>query len=325
MKTLHWVAALATLAIAATTFAATASAQATRTWVSGVGDDANPCSRTAPCKTFAGAISRTAVLGEINCLDPGGFGALTITKAITIDCTGVEAGVLVSGTNGFVVQAAATDVVVIKGLDIEGLGPPAGALNGIKINSAQTVIIDRCIIDGFGSNNGTDGDGIFVSSNTNIRVMVIDTRIANNANAGILVKPTSGLVGLEFNNLTIANNTFGVAIDGTGAGGAYTGNINGVVRNSVIDGNTSNGISINNVGGSAGNLTLLLDTDAEAGSSVGLLDAGGSTAMLVSNSTVTTNSTGLSTISGGLIYSYGNNRVNGNFTDGSFTSSAALR
>src|ERR1700744_1393105 len=74
--------------------------RASRTWVSGVGDDANPCSRTAPCKTFAGAISKTATAGEINVLDPGGFGALTITKAITIDATGVEAGVLVSGTNG---------------------------------------------------------------------------------------------------------------------------------------------------------------------------------------------------------------------------------
>src|ERR1017187_9679473 len=83
---------------------APAQAQASRTWVSGVGDDANPCSRTAPCKTFAGAISKTAVGGEINCIDPGGFGALTITKAITIDCANTEAGVLVSGTNGITVN-----------------------------------------------------------------------------------------------------------------------------------------------------------------------------------------------------------------------------
>jgi hypothetical protein len=65
-----------------------AQAQATRTWVSGVGDDANPCSRTAPCKTFAGAISKTAPCGEISVLDPGGFGAVTITKSITINGTG---------------------------------------------------------------------------------------------------------------------------------------------------------------------------------------------------------------------------------------------
>src|SRR5215471_7877015 len=77
-----------------------ASAQASRTWVSGVGDDANPCSRIAPCKTFAGAISKTAPNGEINCLDPGGFGAVTITKSITIDCSGTFGSVLAALTNG---------------------------------------------------------------------------------------------------------------------------------------------------------------------------------------------------------------------------------
>src|SRR5438309_12103895 len=98
-----------------------AHAQATRTWVSGVGDDANPCSRTAPCKTFAGAISKTAAAGEINCLDPGGFGAVTITKAIAISCEIGTAGVLVSGTNGIIVSAGPNDAVVLQGLDFEVL------------------------------------------------------------------------------------------------------------------------------------------------------------------------------------------------------------
>src|SRR5580692_2858583 len=111
-------------------FSAPAHAQATRTWVSGVGDDANPCSRTAPCKTFAGAISKTAAGGEINVLDPGGFGAVTITKSIQIRSESVEAGVLVSGTNGIVVSAAASDKVLLEGLDIEGLGT---GLNGVQI------------------------------------------------------------------------------------------------------------------------------------------------------------------------------------------------
>src|SRR6266576_2121330 len=81
-------------------FATLTQAQATRTWVSGVGDDANPCSRTAPCKTFAGAISKTAAGGEISVLDPGGFGAVTITKSITIDGTGNLGGILAAGTTG---------------------------------------------------------------------------------------------------------------------------------------------------------------------------------------------------------------------------------
>src|ERR1700731_787501 len=102
--------------IIATLFFVPAKAQATGTWVSGVGDDVNPCSRTAPCKTFAGAISKTATGGEINVLDPGGFGAVTITKSITISSERFEAGVLVSGTNGIIISAGAGDTVVLRGL-----------------------------------------------------------------------------------------------------------------------------------------------------------------------------------------------------------------
>src|SRR5678816_997792 len=80
------------------------NAQATRTWVSGVGDDANPCSRTAPCKTFAGAISKTATNGEINCLDSAGFGAVTITKSITIDCHTEHGGILSLNVNGVIIN-----------------------------------------------------------------------------------------------------------------------------------------------------------------------------------------------------------------------------
>src|SRR5436305_9470787 len=140
---------LSTLAVLFAIFAATvpANAQATRTWVSGVGDDANPCSRTAPCKTFAGAISKTASGGEINVLDPGGFGAVTITKSITISSEGFEAGVLVSGTNAIVVNALATDTVVLRGLDIEGLGT---SLDGIKVLGALGALhAAKCTVNAF--------------------------------------------------------------------------------------------------------------------------------------------------------------------------------
>ena len=99
-----------------------ANAQATRTWVSGVGDDANPCSRTAPCKTYAGAISKTAAGGEISTLDPGGFGALTITKAMTVNGDGTLAGILNAGVSGIIVNAGANDVVYIRNLSINGAG-----------------------------------------------------------------------------------------------------------------------------------------------------------------------------------------------------------
>src|SRR6266571_6275535 len=127
--------------------------QASRTWVSGVGDDANPCSRTAPCKTFAGAISKTAPGGEIDALDPGGFGAVTITKAITIDGGGGQvASIQVSGTNAIVVQAGPNDIVTLRNLRINGLGT---GLNGIRFLSGAAINIQNCYIFGF-TNNGID-------------------------------------------------------------------------------------------------------------------------------------------------------------------------
>src|SRR5258705_1285927 len=97
-----------------------AQAQATRTWVSGTGDDANPCSRTAPCKTFNKAVSITAAGGEVNCLDPCGFGIATITRALTIDCANTQAGGLTSSGSGFIVNAGVSHVVVLAGLAILG-------------------------------------------------------------------------------------------------------------------------------------------------------------------------------------------------------------
>src|SRR5438270_5618087 len=122
--------------------------QASRTWVSGVGDDANPCSRTAPCKTFAGAISKTAAGGEIDSLDPGGFGAVTITKAITIDGGGGQvASVLVAGTNGIVVQAGVNDVVILRNIRINGIsGSGNGGINGIRWLSGKSLYVENCYI-----------------------------------------------------------------------------------------------------------------------------------------------------------------------------------
>jgi len=184
-------------AIAATMFvgliyATPAQAQATRTWVSGVGDDANPCSRTAPCKTFAGAISKTATGGEINVLDPGGFGGVTITKAITISSEGFEAGVLVSGTNGIVISAPVGADVQLKGLDIEGLGT---GLTGVLINSASKVTITKCSIHNFTQS------GVNAAAPAGTRVLVQDSLITHN-DTGVNVGATATGIVL---NTTIDN------------------------------------------------------------------------------------------------------------------------
>ena len=172
-------------------------AQATRTWVSGVGDDANPCSRTAPCKTFAGAISKTAAGGEINVLDPGGFGGVTITKSITISSEGFEAGVLVSGTNAIIINALATDSVVLRGLDIEGLGT---GLVGIKVLGGLAALhVEKCTINNF---RGTNGSGIEIAPTVagTMQLFVKDTIIRRNGSAGgtgggMFVHPGAGRHG----------------------------------------------------------------------------------------------------------------------------------
>jgi hypothetical protein len=154
-------------------------AQASRTWVSGVGDDANPCSRTAPCKTFAGAISKTAAGGEIDALDPGGFGALTITKAITIDGGGGQvASVLVSGTNGIVVQAGPSDVVILRNLRINGIGT---GLNGIRFLAGKDLNVENCYIFGF-TQNGID---IALNQNTQASAHIVNCVIKNSGGVGI--------------------------------------------------------------------------------------------------------------------------------------------
>src|SRR5947209_19910404 len=129
--------------LAVCSYAAPSQAQ-TRTWVSGVGDDLNPCSRTAPCKTFAGAISKTAAGGKINCLDPGGFGAVTITKSIKIDCLQFPGGILSAGVNGVNVPTAGIKVI-LRGIEIEGAGT---GINGVNITASSEVMIDHCFITG---------------------------------------------------------------------------------------------------------------------------------------------------------------------------------
>jgi hypothetical protein len=205
-----------------------AQAQATRTWVSGVGDDANPCSRTAPCKTFAGAISKTATGGEINCLDPGGFGGVTITKSMQIICQ-VEAGVLVSGTNAIVVNAPANSEILLVGLDIEGLNT---GLHGIQIAAANLVTVKNCMIRNFtqdGINAGISGarlhvqdslilsnapSGTFAGINMVSGATVIVTRTIIDIDTGPGINVPAGAV-LFLNDSTITGSAASVANAGT--------------------------------------------------------------------------------------------------------------
>jgi hypothetical protein len=210
-------------------------AQATRTWVSGVGDDANPCSRTAPCKTFAGAISKTATAGEINVLDPGGFGGVTITKSITISSEGFEAGVLVSGTNAIIINATTTSNVVLRGLDIEGLGT---GLVGIKVlGGLGSLHVEKCTINNF---RGTNGSGIEIATTTagTTQVYIKDTIVRNNGQntgGGIFINPGAGAtVKASLDNVRMEHNIFGFKVQGSSVV---------TINNSVAAGNSAAGIT----------------------------------------------------------------------------------
>jgi hypothetical protein len=226
-----------------------ADAQATRTWVSGVGDDVNPCSRTAPCKTFAGAISKTAGGGEINCLDPGGFGAVTITKSITIDCEDTQGSILASGTNGVVINITAdTDAkkaVRIRGISINGAGGSNSGgtgVNGIRILAANSLSVEDVVIDSFGQN------GISVECAAQVAVRNSSIRATQTgvnalaAGSDVIVTgssitfSTTGISSATSGMIRIGEST--IAYNKTGLSGP--GKIFSFGDN-VIDGNGSNG------------------------------------------------------------------------------------
>ncbi len=279
----------ATLAIAATLLAAAAPvhAQATRTWVSGVGNDANPCSRTAPCKTFAGAISKTAAGGEINVLDPGGFGAVTITKALTISSEGFEAGVLVSGTNAIVVNAGINDTVVLRGLDIEGLGT---SLVGIKVLSAGAVHVENCTIEGF-TQIGIDFVPSSATPGSVSQLHVSNSIIRDNPGAlsgGIRVKPGTNVsaVGM-IENTQLRDNQFGLRVED---------NSTVTAKNSIAAGNAGSGfIAVSN----AAAATLNLDSCVATGNAFGIKADNPNGMARFASCTIAGNATGISTSGGG--------------------------
>jgi parallel beta helix pectate lyase-like protein len=203
--------------------ASVATGQATRTWVSGVGDDVNPCSRTAPCKTFAGALMKTAKGGEIDALDPAGYGAVVITKSITIDGTGTMAGILGSLVNAIIINITdrtdAAQSVRIRGLSLNGV---SNGLQGIKVIAASKVFVEDTVIDGF-------KDGIGVASG-GTQVFVRDTSIRNNSGAGITVVSGSRVI---LSNVSVVFN-------GTGLAAAPGGDIISF-KNNVVYGNGTDG------------------------------------------------------------------------------------
>ena len=264
-----------------------AYAQATRTWVSGVGDDVNPCSRTAPCKTFAGAISKTATGGEISVLDPGGFGAVTITKSITINGDGTLAGILAAGTNGIIINAPAGSVVTIRNVSINGAGT---GLNGIRILSASQVTIDKVDISGFTTN------GVEVNSSITTLVNIKDSHIRTVTN-GVRVFPGAApRVDVFVEHTTIKGTQNGVNTTG-----GFTN-----IANSNLSHNPGAGVL-------AGGGTVNIEGSTMTGNGTGAVAAAGT--MRLSNNSFYDNGSGVG-CGPGTTLSVGDNRSAGNTAPG---------
>ena len=274
-------------------FATAAQAQATRTWVSGVGDDVNPCSRTAPCKTYAGAISKTAAGGEISTLDPGGFGAVTTTKSILIEGTKGQGygSILASATNGVNVNDSATAtpgtiVVRLRNLSINGAGTTLG-INGVNFTSGRQVIVEDCVILNF-SNAGINvnfGAGTTVSpeltvKNTTIKNVTGDGIRATTANAGqtakvfvtdsAFVRNGNGVHLLAGGRAIVSNSAFNFH---TGTGVTLEGGSEGFIDGNVMAANV-NGVAVS---GASTNAKLCNNTIVRNTGS-GMLFAAGATA-----------------------------------------------
>jgi hypothetical protein len=282
----------------------TAFAQATRTWVSGVGDDANPCSRTAPCKTFAGAISKTAVGGEIDAIDPGGFGSVTITKSITIDGDGTFASILAAGTNGIIINAGVNDVVNLRNLSINGAGT---GLNGIRIIAGGQLNIENCVIFNFTQK------GIDIEPSGACRVNIKNTivRLCSNATTGgaVFVAPgVAGSVALNISKCHLFACRFGVSTEGA---------VESILDDCVISGNLEQGVNVS--AGATSNINNCVITD---NGTAGVVSGLNST-VHISNNTISLNNRGIRLLNNGAVISFGNNRIKDNTIDGAPTSTVS--
>jgi hypothetical protein len=280
-----------------------AQAQASRTWVSGVGDDVNPCSRTAPCKTWAGAISKTAACGEIDALDPGGYGSVTITKSITLDGTGTMASILAALVNGITINAAATDVITIRGISING---NCNGINGINVLSAKTVNVEDCVIFRFNT-----GNGITVNDANGANLNVRNTVIRDNTLDGINTNSSAGNVNVTLDNVRLSGNGNGLHAR---SGSRVT------ARNCVFSNNTTNGIFADAAAAPLVNV-FVMDSQISFNGGAGVR-AGNAGNLGVSGVTIGTNlinrnvSNGALISTNGVINTYGNNSILGNGTDG---------
>lgn len=283
-----------------------AHGQSTRTWVSINGSDANACNRVSPCRTLAGALAKTSSGGEIDVLDSGDFGTVTLNKAVSVIAPGTLGGIQASSGTAITVNAGSNDKIVLRGLTIDGLG---AGLDGISFVAGGNLYIENCTVNNF-SRYGVD----FAPANGSGKLFVTDTIVRNNGvgatGGGVhLIATTGPGFTVSVDGLRSENNVVGLKAETLGTV---------TVRNSFSANNGYSGYTAVTPSGS-GDVRLFIENSVSThNGTTGVASVNLSTVM-ISNMVITDNQTGLGTSGGGAILSFGNNRVQANATDGSPT------
>lgn len=296
-------------------FSAPASAQATRTWISGVGDDANPCSRTAPCRSFSGAITKTAAGGELNCLDAGAFGPATISKSISIICDDVYAGTdNGSGTSFTIGNMAPEDVVSISGVDFSSA---QGSGFGIQFHGAGTLIVKNSL---FGRYNG--GFGIFFSASNGPSRLVLDDVTFVDNQYGLLLSTTNSDLSFSISNSSFSGNKYGFVVNH--AYDQSSARIEGSISTTRFVGRKTESYGALIFGpfpDASGNTSVSINDGLFTGIATTAISAQQKTSVGVSGTQITNSGRALETIWTARLSSFGDNILAGNSVNGSFSGS----
>jgi hypothetical protein len=264
------------------------------------GNDLSTCnSILTPCQSFAGAVTQVNAGGEVIVLESGGYGVVTISKAVSISApTGIVAFIHPPSGNAVTISAGASDTVVLRGLTINGAGVAA---NGINVATVGALYVESCVITGFAGSDNAHGNGISFGSAGNL--FVKDTIVRGNGWVGLWAVPASGTAKASIDHCRLEGNTYGLVSDSNAAT---------TIRDSVSSGNVTAGY-LGEVGGE-----LNIENCVAANNGTGIASIGGGSTVRVSNTTVTDNATGLN-VASAVLLSRVNNTVQGNGTHGSFT------
>lgn len=288
-----------------------ANAASVRTFVASTGTDSGACSRAAPCRSFAYAVSQTSNAGEVDVLDSAGYGPVTLTQSISIiNSAGNTANIAVpSNQNGITISAAETDNIVLRGLTLEG--GKVGS-NGIVFNSGASLTVSECSIQNF-SGVARKGNGILLQPETGaVKIAVSNTSTSGNQNYGIYYAPTAtgtAAANIAIDTVAARNNTSGIRIENTTSS---AGAVVAAITSTIASSNSVAGFYFTS---SSGLLRASISSSTAMGSQYGLFVAGAANAYL-GQSVIIGNGTGVYTQGGAAAYTYKNNQIDGN-TQGS--------